>query len=57
MSKHNVPFQCKKKKTKKKNKKTKTENHRKLSQMQLWDISKGLKNKVETAVVNEPSVF
>ena len=49
MSKHNVPFQYQKKTT--------TENHRKLSQMQLWDISKGLKNKVETAVVNEPSVF
>ena len=25
--------------------------------LQLWIFSKGLKNKFETAVVNEPSVF
>ena len=25
--------------------------------MQIWDISLGLKNKFETVVVNEPSVF
>ena len=25
--------------------------------MQLWNVSKGLKNGFETAMVNEPSVF
>ena len=25
--------------------------------LQLWDFSKGLKNKFETAMINEPSVF
>ena len=34
------------------------ENHPKLSQIKiLWDFSMGVKNKFETAVINEPSVF
>ena len=46
MSTHNIPFQYK------------TANHSKLSHICRYGIfSKGLKNELETAVVNEPSMF
>ena len=35
----------------------KRKSHLIIPNLQLWDFSKGLKNKFETAVVNEPSVF
>ena len=46
MSTHNIPFlKIKKKIT------------QVTPNLQLWDFSKGLKNKFKTAVENEPSVF
>ena len=48
MSTHNIPFSIflKKRKT-----------PYSILNLQIWDFSKGLKNELVTAVVNEPSVF
>ena len=46
MGTHNIPFSIWKRKTPKI-----------IRNLQLWDFSKGLKNKFETAMINEPSVF
>ena len=51
ISTHNLPFSIQKKK-KKKRKSPKI-----ILNLQLREVSKGLKNEFETVVVNEPSMF
>ena len=46
MSTHNIPFQYKKEKI-----------PLIILSLSLWDFFKGLKNELETGVVDEPSVF